>query len=198
VLTSVGRMTNPAEWPALWAAAAASLGVSPVIHPDDLLWPFILGHPAFPTPSDAANYYFADGAESARKLGRIVADHVVAQPHRRPRLLEFASGYGMVSRHLPSAIPEIDVLSCDIHPAAIDFVRDELGGTATLSKHQPEDVSFDEPFDVVFALSFFSHMPATSFGRWLAALYRAVRPGGVLAFTTHGLGSRAASQAGIC
>jgi SAM-dependent methyltransferase len=98
----------------------------------------------------------------------------------------------MVSRHLPRAIPEVEVLSCDIHPAAVRFIRDELGGAAVLSEHEPEDVCFNEPFDAVFALSFFSHMPASSFGRWLAALYRAVRPGGVLAFTTHGLGSRAA------
>jgi hypothetical protein len=37
--------------------------------------------------------------------------------------------------------------------------RDELGGATVLSRHQPEDVSFDEPFDAVLAHSFFSHMP---------------------------------------
>ncbi|MDT4894869.1 MAG: hypothetical protein QOE97_3904 [Pseudonocardiales bacterium] len=185
-------MTEANHLEVLWARAATPLGVSPRIHPDDLLWPFILGHPAFPDPVDAANYYFSDGAESARKLAELIERHVGPGRTGGARLLEFASGYGMVTRHLPRALPGVDVLSCDIHPAAVDFVRDQLGGKTMLSEHRPEDFDPHETFDVVFALSFFSHMPAATFGPWLAALYRAVRPGGVLAFTTHGLSSRAA------
>jgi SAM-dependent methyltransferase len=56
-------------------------------------------------------------------------------------------------------------------------------------QHEPEDLRFAEQYDVVFALSFFSHMPETSFGRWLAALYRNVKAGGLFIFTTHGLAS---------
>jgi 2-polyprenyl-3-methyl-5-hydroxy-6-metoxy-1,4-benzoquinol methylase len=41
-------------------------------------------------------------------------------------------------------------------------------------------------YDVVFALSLFSHLPRTSWGRWLARLLDAVAPGGLLVFSTHG------------
>jgi hypothetical protein len=34
---------------------------------------------------------------------------------------------------------------------------------------------------------FISHMPKTTFGRWLKQLFSLVRPGGYLIFTTHGL-----------
>ena len=43
-----------------------------------------------------------------------------------------------------------------------------------------------EKYDVVFALSFFSHIPDKVFGEWIKALYEVVKPGGVLIFTTHG------------
>jgi SAM-dependent methyltransferase len=186
-------VSDGADWSALKDAAAAHHNVSPAVHPGDLLWDFIRDHAALPQPADVANYYFADGAESGRKLARIVADHVpAAASGRRFTLLEFASGYGMVTRHLPNALPTAAITSCDIHPEAVAFIRDQLGGTAVGSQHRPEDLSFDEQFDAVFALSFFTHMPEATFGPWLAALYRAVKPGGVLAFTTHGFASRAA------
>jgi SAM-dependent methyltransferase len=181
------------DWAALQQQAATSYGVSPVVHEADLLWPFIVGHPNFTDPVDAANYYFHDGAESARKLALLVHEYLPAgTPGESVALLEFASGYGMVTRHLTDAMPRVQVTSCDIHQQAVDFVHRQLGGVAVLSRDEPEELELGRTFDVVFALSFFSHMPKSSFGRWLAALYRAVAPGGILAFTTHGLGSRAA------
>jgi SAM-dependent methyltransferase len=172
---------------AAWAEAAAPFGVDPTIHPDDLLWDFLLTLPQMSTPALAAEHYFSDGATSARQLADLLSRHLpdrVAEGNLR--LLEFASGYGMVSRHLPAALTGVSITSCDIHPAAVEFISEQLDGTAVLSEHEPEDLRLAEPFDAVFALSFFSHMPATSFGRWLGALYAAVRPGGILAFTTHG------------
>lgn len=177
------------DWQALRASAAARHSVSPEVHQDDFLWHFIAAHPAFPEPENVADYYFSDGAESATKLARLIADNLPRAVGDRYSLLEFASGYGMVTRHLRNALPEADVLACDIHQEAVDFVNKSLGEEAILSRHLPEELEFERQFDVVFALSFFSHMPSATFGRWLAALYRAVGPGGILAFTTHGLAS---------
>lgn len=176
------------EWRALRSEKASAYGVSPEVHPDDLLWRFITGHSLFPTPDAVAAYYFADGSESAAKLRDLVTRHL---GDRRISLMEFASGYGMVTRHIPRALPSAEVVSCDIHPAAVAFVGERLGVPTVLSTHEPEDLDLGRRFDVVFALSFFSHMPEGSFGRWLAALYRQVEPGGLLAFTTHGHASAA-------
>ena len=82
----------------------------------------------------------------------------------------------------------LDVVSSDsIHPAAMEFIAQQLAGKTLLSAHRPEDFRPSEQFDVVFALSFFTHMPKSTFGRWLSALFSAVAPSGHLAFTTHGL-----------
>jgi SAM-dependent methyltransferase len=144
----------------------------------------------FPQPETAVRYYFSDGAESAQKLSTVIREHLkIKSPSGRYSLLEFASGYGMVTRHLRNALGGADRVSCDIHQQAIDFIRDQLGEAATLSQHVPEDLALGRTFDVVFALSFFSHVPEATFGRWLQALFAAVSPGGILVFTTHGLAS---------
>jgi hypothetical protein len=171
------------DWQALKETFAAEFGVSPVVHPDDFLWKFIVGLAAFPQPEDAARFYFSDGAQSAQKLLAIVNQKIQG---RRYSLFEFASGYGMVTRHLPRALPEAEITSCDIHRQAMSFIRDEIGVATMLSEHFPERLNVERRFDVVFALSFFSHMPEATFGRWLRRLWDLVDDGGVLVFTTHG------------
>jgi SAM-dependent methyltransferase len=169
---------------------ATQYSVAPDVHSDDLLWQFLTVHPSLPEPTQVADHYFRDGAESARKLGLILMDHLPAAAAGLPyTLLEFASGYGMVTRHLPIALPKAEIVSCDIHSEAVEFIRHRLGSRAILSRHLPEELSLEREYDAVFALSFFSHMPERTFGRWLGALYRGVKPGGILVFTTHGLGT---------
>src|ERR1700693_2168905 len=170
--------------------AAQQYGVPHDIHPDDMLWQYLLRHRNFPTPDAAIRYYFSDGAESARKLESIVREHLPSvASSRKVSLLEFASGYGMVTRHLANMPSQAKLVACDIHQQAVEFIRDHLHQRAVISRHVPEEASFAESFDVVFALSFFSHMPEVTFGRWLATLFAAVSPGGILVFTTHGLAS---------
>ena len=158
--------------------AAQRWGVSPKIHPEDMIFRYLMSRP---------EHYFNDGATSAQKLRAILAEdcHVEVNGGNL-RLLEFASGYGRVTRHLKKSMPLRDLVACDIHPQAIRFIE-SLGVKAVQSASRPEDLHFDNGFDVVFALSFFSHMPKNTFGRWLRTLAAAVVPGGFLIFTTHGL-----------
>jgi SAM-dependent methyltransferase len=182
-------MTESIDWdPLRKNAAGRHGGSSAVVHQDDLLWRFIAGLTTlFPAPADVADYYFSDGAKSARMLAAAIDRHSAGGPLS---IMEFAAGYGMVTRHLRRVLPNAAITSCDIHEAAVEFLQTEIGVSAVLSEHRPEDLQFAQQYDVVFALSFFSHMPESSFGRWLGALYRNVKPGGLFIFTTHGLASR--------
>jgi len=171
--------------------AAKRHGVESACHPQDLIYEFVIRHPEFRSVGPAVDYYFDDGARSADKLSRLLAE--LPLEHRPIRLLEFASGYGCVTRHLKKQ-PDLAMLACDIHPQAIDFLRRQLGVRAVMSAHTPEELSLGETFDAVFALSFFSHMPRATWGRWVRALFSHVAPGGFLIFTTHGLGSRELHQ----
>src|SRR6266700_1572008 len=170
---------------------AHEYGVPPEIHSEDMIWRFLLNHRNHPTPEAALRHYFSDGAESARKLDSIVRNHLVdVASNRKVTILEFASGYGMVTRHLANLPSHQRLVACDIHQQAVDFIRGDLHQVAIMSRHVPEELNLGESFDVVFALSFFSHMPEVTFTRWLEALFAAVNPGGILVFTTHGLASQ--------
>lgn len=178
----------PQSWPYLQTDLrkyAEETGVVSDIHEADYLLHFLLNHQGWDSYSDAVKYYFQDGQKSAKKLSKLLSELEIKRDHETS-FLEFASGYGMVTRHLTKQIHPMKIVSCDIHQQAIDFLSTTIGVEAVLSQSTPEALNFREPFDVVFALSFFSHMPDKTFGRWLQTLYRAVKPQGYLIFTTHG------------
>ena len=163
---------------------AKETAVSPAIHPTDHIFRYILEHSKKPTDEERVQHYFEDGANSARQLAEIVHKYC-GNLERKPQLLEFASGYGCVTRHLAKE-QTFEAEACDIHPAAIEFIQNTLGVRAVQSAALPEMFEVPHQYDVVFALSFFSHMPITTWARWLVRLTQCVRPGGVIAFTTHG------------
>ncbi len=157
----------------------------PDIHKDDFIFQFLITNPSFLSKEDAINYYFKDGETSSQKLKLLITKLLKPLPARDISILEFASGYGCVTRHL-AMHRDYKVTPCDIHPAAIAFIAERMGLLPLPSAHKPEKFISTKSYDVVFALSFFSHMPDATWARWLAALFKAVEPGGLLIFTTHG------------
>jgi SAM-dependent methyltransferase len=164
-------------------ALSRRLRVSPRVHPDDFIYQFVANHPEVPDPLE---YYLTDGRRSAERLHEVLRHHSDLLDANDFDLLEFASGYGCVSRHLARVLPSANVVASDIHPQAMAFIRDELALPVALSRSDPERFDLGAQFDVVFALSFFSHMPGATWGSWLESLFRHVRTGGLLVFTTHG------------
>lgn len=165
---------------------AAHTGVLPDIHLDDFIFRFLIENPSFDSLESAVRYYFFDGRESAHKLFDLLGSLGFSEAEGRLSILEFASGYGCVSRHLKTRIGSEALLTCDIHEQAVSFIRERMGLDAMLSSSRPADFRCDRSFDVVFALSFFSHMPRATWSDWLSALYATVERRGVLLFTTQG------------
>jgi hypothetical protein len=73
-----------------------------------------------------------------------------------------------------------------VHPRAVEFNADRLGLDSFISPSRPAGWTIERRFDVVFALSFFSHMPDATFAPWLERLFCTVEQGRILVFTTHG------------
>ena len=171
-------------------AEAAKFAVAPDIHVDDLIYQFHIDVQTEPDPRIArqhvTEYYFLDGDRSAQKLDGVVRQFHPEAGTRPLALLEFASGYGCVSRHLRKRTDSYELVASDIHPQAIDFLRDRLDVQAVLSRSRPAEFAVDRRFDVVFCLSFFSHMPDRTFGDWIEALYSTLSDNGLLIFTSHG------------
>lgn len=168
---------------------AEKWNVIPEIHPDDFIFRFLYDNPTFKSRDAAIQYYFNDGQKSAQQLLRILAEVCKYDGKLELKILEFASGYGCVTRHMSNVLPFVQVTSCDIHPEAQSFIKNKIGVNAILSASQPENLVITERYDVIFALSFFSHMPKATFGRWLRQLFSLVKPGGHVIFTTHGIAS---------
>jgi hypothetical protein len=169
---------------------AAKFAVPPDIHADDLIFQWLLDVETEPNHDKAralvTEYYFLDGDRSARRLDGLIQEHHPDAAARRLTLFEFASGYGCVSRHLRKMSERYELLACDIHEQAVAFLRERLGVEAVLSHSDPHAFDAGSKFDIVFALSFFSHVPDRTFGAWIEALFSMVADNGLLIFTTHG------------
>jgi len=166
---------------------ASRYGVVCDIHPDDLLFRYWANLPEHPTRIDAVRFYLSTGYSSAELLQQILSGEGIVANFT---MLEFASGYGCVTRHLKKLLPECSILASDIHPQAIRFIRTKIGVAAVESHVLPECLGIEDVFDVVFVLSLFSHLPDKTWGRWLNTLAARVKPGGILVFTTHGGASK--------
>jgi len=168
----------------LIAEAASVYGVIPDIHSDDFVFQHSLSRN--PNATVVAKRYFDRGDYAARKLseytkrfsfgGRIAAS-----------VLDFASGYGCVARHFHRYLEKsVRAVCCDIHDEAVAFIREKLQIEAVRSSNKPQNLEVHERFDVIFTLSFFSHMPDATWGPWLKRLTDLLNPGGFILFTTHG------------
>lgn len=100
-------------------------------------------------------------------------------------LLDFGCGCGRVTRHW--AALEGEVHGTDVHPRLVAWCRGNLpfGHFRTNALAPPLDYE-DGRFDLIYALSVFTHLPEALQQAWMAELFRVLRPGGCLLLTTHG------------
>jgi SAM-dependent methyltransferase len=161
---------------------ASRFKVSSSIHPEDLLFRFFRDQ----TPGEEAVVrYFESGHGDATQIGYTLKG--MLSDVEKPRVLEFAAGFGRVSRHIPAVIPSVDFTVSDIHAPAIKFAKKELKVAAFKSAPTPARATITKnSYDLIFTLSFFSHLPDSSFGDWLRFLHSGLKVGGYLLFTTHG------------
>ncbi len=172
--------------------------VSPAIDVRDALFRDRLkGDGQFSDPGDmpglekTVESYFEVGHRSAQRLAELAARYHADHGRRRISLLEFASGHGCVSRHL-GKLAEFELTACDTDPEAVSFLEQELGARALLAPRDPQEF-LTLRYDVICALSFFTHMPPASWARWLEALYYHLERNGILVFATAGRTAHARS-----
>ncbi len=171
--------------------------VSPFVHDEDFLLKFL--QQCLPDEESAYQHYFDNGRESALRIKEIILRN--QQPHGISTInvddfsiLDFASGFGMVNRHFSYVIPQAQVEACDIHPKAVAFHSQYLQLKCHPSSYDPKKLTINKTFDVVVALSFFSHIPSQSWLPWLQSLCDRLNEGGLLIFTTHGPSSSLAMR----
>src|SRR5882672_2185877 len=76
---------------------------TPLIHEDDFIYRFLADHPSH--KNSARSFYFENGRKSAELLKSLIDCDTAICPGAKFSLLEFASGYGCVTRHLHFVLP---------------------------------------------------------------------------------------------
>ena len=157
-------------------------GVNATISKDDDIFRFFAGHP---TSLNPVRDYLADGWRTLSELMWLLEVHDLPLA-KVSSFLEFASGFGRFTRHLVKRLPAGALTVSDVVPEAMDFLPLQFPVQAVRSTHQPDDLALPAQYQVIFVLSLFSHLPARTWSRWLAKLWAATAPGGLLVFSTHG------------
>ena len=103
----------------------------------------------------------------------------------RIQSLDFASGYGRVTRHAVLDIPPERLWVADIYAAGVRFQEEQLGVHGLVSHADPARFECAETFDAILVSSLFTHLPEATFRSWLRRLWGLLRPGGVLVFSVH-------------
>lgn len=101
-------------------------------------------------------------------------------------VLDFGCGCGRVVRHWPG-VSGATMSGVDYNPELIGWCRKNLPfGAFQVNQLAPPLAFGDASFDLVYALSVFTHLPEALQNAWLDELARVLRPGGHLLLTLHG------------
>jgi hypothetical protein len=99
--------------------------------------------------------------------------------------LDFASGYGRLTRFLVQELPPNKIWIADIYTDAVKFQKEQFGVNCITSVNSPTEFNIDIKYDCIFVASLFSHLPKETFLGWLNKLYDLLSPNGILIFSVH-------------
>ncbi len=99
------------------------------------------------------------------------------------RICDFGCGPGRVTRFLDPG--EAAITGIDIDPEAVAWSQEHLGelGTFLVGPHEPPLALAEGSFDLVFAVSVFTHLPPDLADAWLGEIERLLTPDGVFIAT---------------
>lgn len=102
-------------------------------------------------------------------------------------ILDLPCGQGRVLRYLRFEFPTAEITACDTDREGVDFCAEAFGAVPVYSCDAPEDIRIPRDYyDLVWVGSLFTHLELGMWKRFLSAFRSALKPGGVLVFTTHG------------
>ncbi len=105
------------------------------------------------------------------------------------RILDFGCGSGKLLRHLLPEAERCEIHGCDIHEPSVEWVRRHLVPPMDVfvNGETPPLPFPDEHFDLIWAMSVFTHLTA-HWADWLVELHRLLTPDGRLVATFLGEG----------
>ena len=128
----------------------------------------------------AVTSYFQNGLEQFA-----LVRHIASWRGPVGKFLDFASGYGRLTRFLIHEGFAADLTVSDILDGGMEFQAQQFGVRTVLSTMTPEDFNPGDRYDFIFVASLFTHLPPALFREWLARLVSLLEPEGLLVFSVH-------------
>jgi SAM-dependent methyltransferase len=129
--------------------------------------------------------YFGSGRRVAWTIFSILQE-CAADVTAMQSVLEFGCGSARILRHFLH-IEGLRLAGTDANPTPIEWDRKNLPGIEFGNNGlQPPLQYKDRAFDLIYAISVFTHIPLEWQSAWLEELRRVLRPGGYLLCTVHG------------
>jgi SAM-dependent methyltransferase len=134
--------------------------------------------------TDDAEWFLDAGKRGADSLAALCARHGVPL-EKCASILDFGCGCGRVIRHLRHLPAQLH--GCDSNPVALEWCADNMPFAQFALNALESPLDYDrETFDVVYALSVFTHLPEGLQAHWMTELRRVLKPGGLLVMSLHG------------
>ena len=129
--------------------------------------------------------YFLDGRQSAREI--IDWTEKYLSPGQI-RVLDFGCGVSRIVIHLKSFLQErADLYGCDVNERMIAFNKSAYPEISYCLVPLDPPTSYETGFfDLVYAISIFTHIRATAQDQWLKEIHRILKKNGIFLLTTHG------------
>lgn len=97
------------------------------------------------------------------------------------RVLDFGCGWGRLTRFFARDVEPGNLFGCDpVQPILDVCQRCRVPATLRRSEFVPDVLPFDQPFDLAYAFSVFTHLSETAHEASLRALHDVIVPGGLL------------------
>jgi SAM-dependent methyltransferase len=157
---------------------------------------FMREHPGFVPPPvhlayDAYNHtdwrvYFEIGKKHADIIADLVNEHIRAG---EIHVCEWGCGPARVIQHLVNLpkYTKVHLLGTDYNKETIAWCQRHVKGIEFIPNRLEPPLSIgSSTLDCVYAISVFTHLSKEMHYLWIDELFRVLKPGGLLIFTTHG------------
>jgi SAM-dependent methyltransferase len=139
------------------------------------------------SPQNAdADYFLRSGREHADLLRNVLREGGTSI-EGLGAILDWGCGCGRVLRHWAGLPEKTRVYGCDINPKEVAWCRRHLDfAHVSVNDIAPPLPYSAETFDLVYALSVFTHLGEDLQHAWMRECRRILKPGGFLVFSTMG------------
>jgi trans-aconitate methyltransferase len=105
-------------------------------------------------------------------------------PLEQARVLDYGCGWGRLMRLMYSHVDPAQLYGCDPWDKSLQICRDaNMQGQFALCDYVPEQIPFENSFELIYAFSVFTHLSQKTADAVMAALRKAIAPNGVLLIT---------------